>query len=196
MAVELCATMREAIAIASVEEKHTETKALAVQSILANRKLGQGVPSSYALASAHVRFHYSANGEGDDECEKRCAPGASGDSLRKRHYNSLLGPEYSTGQSLQDPKHIFTIIVPKSTSFDSPSWKVSYESSKGNHEMVTFAIYDFGETHTMQISCKTVKPAYWFWISIRAHGDVMRAVPHINSRSLRMNHLQAWLLGL
>jgi hypothetical protein len=50
--------------------------------------------------------------------------------------------------------------------------------------------------HTMQVSCKTLKPAYWFCISIRLHGDVMRAVPHINSRRLRMNHLQARILGL
>src|SRR5208283_1060244 len=32
--------------------------------------------------------------------------------------------------------------------------------------------------HTMQVSCKTLKPAYWFWISIRPHGDVMRCSPH------------------
>src|SRR5678816_2992729 len=50
--------------------------------------------------------------------------------------------------------------------------------------------------HPMQVSCKTLKPAYWLVISIRRHGDVMRTVPHINSRSMRMNHLQAWLFGL
>jgi hypothetical protein len=46
----------------------------------------------------------------------------------------------------------------------------------------------------MQVSCKTLKPAYWFLISIRPHGDVMRVVPHINSRGVRMNYLQAWAL--
>src|SRR5438093_10023737 len=51
-------------------------------------------------------------------------------------------------------------------------------------------------SHTMQVSCKTLKPAYWFLISIRPHGDVMRVVPHINSCGMRMNHLQAWVLGL
>jgi hypothetical protein len=28
------------------------------------------------------------------------------------------------------------------------------------------------------------------------HRDVMRAVPHINPRGVRMNHLQAWVLRL
>uniref|UniRef100_UPI0012F78C7F AAA family ATPase n=1 Tax=Edaphobacter aggregans TaxID=570835 RepID=UPI0012F78C7F len=30
---------------------------------------------------------------------------------------------------------------------------------------------------TMQVRRKTLKPAYWFWISVRPHRDVMRAVP-------------------
>jgi hypothetical protein len=48
----------------------------------------------------------------------------------------------------------------------------------------------------MQVRCKTLKPTYWFWISVRPYRDVMRAVPHINSRGVRMNYLQAWVLRL
>jgi hypothetical protein len=32
--------------------------------------------------------------------------------------------------------------------------------------------------HPMQVSCKTLKPAHWFCISNRPHGDVMRCSPH------------------
>src|SRR3984893_13116544 len=48
----------------------------------------------------------------------------------------------------------------------------------------------------MHVRRKTLKPAYWFWISVRAHRDVMRAVPHINPRGVSMNYLQAWVLRL
>jgi len=48
----------------------------------------------------------------------------------------------------------------------------------------------------MQVSRKTLKSAYWLLISIRPHDDVMRAVPHINSRSVGVNHLQTWVLRL
>jgi hypothetical protein len=38
----------------------------------------------------------------------------------------------------------------------------------------------------MQVRRKTLKPAYGFWISVRPHRDVMRAVPHINPRGVSM----------
>jgi hypothetical protein len=41
----------------------------------------------------------------------------------------------------------------------------------------------------MQVRRKTLKSAYWFWISVRPHGDVVRAVPHIDPRGVRMNYL-------
>jgi hypothetical protein len=46
----------------------------------------------------------------------------------------------------------------------------------------------------MQVRRKTLKPA--FWISVRPHRDVMRAVPHSHPRGVRMNYLQAWVLRL
>jgi hypothetical protein len=41
----------------------------------------------------------------------------------------------------------------------------------------------------MQVSCKTFKPAHWFWISVWPYRDVMRAITHIDPRCMRMNHL-------
>jgi len=43
----------------------------------------------------------------------------------------------------------------------------------------------------MQVRCKTLKPAYWSWISVRSYRHVMRAVPYINPRRMRMNYFQA-----
>jgi hypothetical protein len=47
----------------------------------------------------------------------------------------------------KSPKQIFSVVVPKPTGFDVHAWVVAYESTKGNHEMVTFYDVDFGETY-------------------------------------------------
>jgi len=46
----------------------------------------------------------------------------------------------------------------------------------------------------MQVRGKTLKPAYGFWISIRSHGHVVSAVPHIDPCGMRMNYLQTGVL--
>jgi hypothetical protein len=51
------------------------------------------------------------------------------------------------GKVYKSPDHIFTIVAPQFTGFARAGWEVGYESKKGEHEMATFAEYDFGETY-------------------------------------------------
>src|ERR1700740_3332890 len=48
----------------------------------------------------------------------------------------------------------------------------------------------------MQVRRETLKPAHRLWITIRPHSDVMRAVPHVDSRCLRMDYFQTRVLRL
>jgi hypothetical protein len=50
------------------------------------------------------------------------------------------------GKIYKSPNHIFTIVVPQPSGFDHSGWEVSYES-KSDHQMVTFAVYDFAQTY-------------------------------------------------
>jgi hypothetical protein len=59
---------------------------------------------------------------------------------------SALVSKIPGGKTYKSPNHIFTIVVPAPTGFDHSGWEVAYESKNGDHEMVTFAIYDFAET--------------------------------------------------
>jgi hypothetical protein len=56
------------------------------------------------------------------------------------------------GKTYKSPNHNFTIVVPAPTGFDHSGWEVAYESKNGDHEMVTFAIYDFAETYRAGIA--------------------------------------------
>src|ERR1700693_2028131 len=46
----------------------------------------------------------------------------------------------------------------------------------------------------MQICGETLELAHGFWIAVRPHGNVMRTIAHIDTRSVGMDHLQAWVL--
>src|SRR5271167_2352891 len=48
----------------------------------------------------------------------------------------------------------------------------------------------------MQVRRKTLKPAHRLWIAIRAHRDIMHAIPHIDPRRMRMDYLQTRVLRL
>src|SRR5271169_5552866 len=60
-----------------------------------------------------------------------------------------LGRKFPAGEIYKSPKHAFTIVSPhpNSGTFDFSGWAVLYESDKDNHEMVTFAEYDFAQTY-------------------------------------------------
>lgn len=60
-----------------------------------------------------------------------------------------LGRKFPAGEIYKSPKHVFTIVSPhpNSETFDFSGWEVLYESDKDNHEMVTFAEYDFAQTY-------------------------------------------------
>src|SRR5215470_5043748 len=48
----------------------------------------------------------------------------------------------------------------------------------------------------MQICGEALESAHWLRIAIRPYRHVMRTVAHIDSRSVRMDYLQTWVLRL
>jgi hypothetical protein len=42
----------------------------------------------------------------------------------------------------------------------------------------------------MQVCGETLESAHGFWIAVRPHGNVMRTIAHIDTRSVGMDHLQ------
>src|SRR5215469_612353 len=48
----------------------------------------------------------------------------------------------------------------------------------------------------MQIRGEALEPSYRLRITIRPYGHVMRTVAHIDSRGVRMYHLQTWVFRL
>ena len=48
----------------------------------------------------------------------------------------------------------------------------------------------------MQIRGEALESAHWLRITIRSHGHIMCTVAYVDSRSVRMDYLQTWVLRL
>jgi hypothetical protein len=60
--------------------------------------------------------------------------------------------EIPSGTLYKSPTHTFTVVVPEPSSPLHRNWEVSFESVKGDHELVTFAIYIFAQTYRAGIA--------------------------------------------